>query len=214
MGARAGLDDNTILTNSTAMVCTVELRWFFAGRLPQSAVGWFRAFGTNEQQPPRTDRYLRPSDAAMNVKLREGRVEAKRRMAAPHYVVLGGSHGGQMAQWCKWSFALAEPPGDLDDNWVPVRKTRWLLRYAWTDGMLEVTRDADLEPRCEVELSEVEVLGRPWWSLCCEASGDEADVLTSFALQTARHLADSNPPHTLKPEASYGYPAWLLRLPV
>lgn len=195
------------------MLCTVELRWFFPDALPASAVGWFQAFGTNEQQPTRTDHYLRPTDAAMNVKLREGRAEAKRRMTAPRLARLGGAHGGQLARWCKWSFALAEPPGDLDDAWVPVRKTRWLLRYAWADGTLQVTTDAELEPRCEVELSEVEGEGTKWWSLCCEASGGATDVLTGFAVQAARHLADNDPPHALTPEASYGYPAWLLSLP-
>ena len=65
-----------------APYATIETRWFYAGRLPAAVLAWFEALGpAPDEQPARTDHYLQPTDAGLNVKLREGQLEAKRREA-------------------------------------------------------------------------------------------------------------------------------------
>ena len=176
---------------------TVEARWFRLGALPAEAAVWFEALGPPPEARARTDLYLAPSSEALGLKLREGRVEAKRRDA-----VLGPLRAGRAEAtteaWTKWSFALApSEPVHLGDAWVEVGKVRRQRRAEVGGGA------------CSLELSEVTVGGDAWWSVCLEAEGPTADARrTALAVAASRWLARPDAP-VLPAADARGYPAWL-----
>ena len=169
---------------------TAEVRWFVRGPVPPQVRAWFDALGPGVEAESRTDRYLAPTGDALGVKLREGRVEAKRRAGT-----LGplADAQGEAESWAKWSF---ETPDATDgDEWVAVAKTR---RQRHADG-------------CALELAEVVVEGAAWWSVCLEATGPTDDARLSALRDGARRwLARPDAP-ALTASAARGYPAWLRR---
>lgn len=163
---------------------TAEVRWFMSGPIPPAARDWFDGLGLEAEAETRTDHYLEPASDALGVKVREGRVEAKRRTGTLGQ--LGAST--EVEAWAKWSF---ETPTALEDadEWVEVAKTRW-QRHA--DG-------------CALELSEIDLEDATWWSVCLEAVGTD-DAARRAALEAgARRWLGSAPELT----GPMGYPAWL-----
>lgn len=172
---------------------TVEARWFVRGPLPETARDWFDALGPPVEASSRADRYLAPASDALGVKVREGRVEAKRR-ASTLGPLQAGSSGGRLEAWVKWSFTLAE---DAAPDWVEVRKTRWQRRLEAAGGA------------CALELAEVTVDGAAWWSVCLEAEGPDDDARRAALGVAARRWLGRGDAPALPVGASAGYPAWL-----
>lgn len=190
---------------------TAEVRWFFEGSLPAAVARWFGALGPAPQQElPRTDQYLLPTGPALNVKLREGHAEAKRRDGDGRAVRLHDGAEGVLEHWRKWSFPLAEAAAVPDDAcWLAVHKMRWMRRYRLAEDrtLREVIgTGAAPERMCEVEVSRIEVVGRAFWSLCFEASGPDA---AATLLRAAAQVFGEVLPLPLPAEASMGYPAFL-----
>ena len=194
---------------------TAEVRWFLPGPVPPDVRAWFDDLGPLvEAASPRTDCYVQPTGPGLNVKVREGRLEVKRRDAPGAVREWAAGVAGVVEHWRKWSFALDEAVRAMHSAyWQAVRKQRRLRAYRpdGAGGVAEVSDDAESEAGCEVELSEIQVDGQTWWSVCFEAFGPE-DQLDRLLLDTARHVfAQSMPPTVLVSDHSMGYPAWLLQ---
>ena len=192
---------------------TVEVRWFYLGRVPPSLLAWFRGVaGDAQAQPRRVDHYLRlESTEALGIKLREGQIEIKQRQ---RHLGLARFHervAGQVEAWRKWSFALTEP-GLLvpASSWIAVEKERTLIQFQVDSG----GRVEPLSPigygagGCGLELTHIQAGGAAWWSLGLEAHGAEA-TLHENLVAVARHLFARGTGPRLKSTASYGYPRWL-----
>ncbi|MGH8579874.1 MAG: hypothetical protein ACREVK_07080 [Gammaproteobacteria bacterium] len=87
---------------------SAEIRWFFPRALPDRLVQWFSQEAHLEHEGVRHDRYLLfPSCDTVGVKLREGLIEIKARVAPPVPFNLGPGLSGRTDQWVKWSFSAA-----------------------------------------------------------------------------------------------------------
>ena len=75
-------------------------------------------------------------------------------------------------------------------------------------------RGPGLQPRCEVELTEIRMGGQDWWTLGFEATGP-ADLLRSELEATAALVFAQAPPGgvELGPDESRSYAQWLGQLP-
>ena len=195
------------------MGATAEVRWFYAGDVPEAADAWFRALPGEPTEEARTDRYLRPTDAALNLKVREGQVEIKRRDAEGDRVPFQKDVVGHVERWRKWSFDAAERTSADGTFWVAVAKTRRKLRYRiGPDGQVIAHRDeAPPANGCDLEVTRIAVGDDRWWSVCLEAFGDEADVRDTL-LRTARYVFAIGHPPPLDAAHAMGYAAWLLAL--
>jgi hypothetical protein len=122
-----------------------------------------------------------------------------------------------MEFWQKWSFPFSSFSLDSADpaGWTPVLKWRRISQFSLASGPI-VTRGPGriLEPRCELELTEVRTRGRHWWTLGFEATGP-ADLLRSeleatAAVVFARALLGGMEPG---PDESRSYAEWLGQWP-
>lgn len=178
---------------------TAEVRWFERGPLPEAVRAWFDRLGDAVEAEARTDRYLAPASDGLGVKVREGKVEAKRRDARLDEVRAGRAAGTAEA-WTKWSFPLADDEAAPEAGWVEVRKRR---RQRWwrTDG-----------GACALEVSEVEAGGEAWWSVCLEATGPTAQGRLGALTEAADRWLTTDSAPALGTEAARGYPAWLMEV--
>ena len=202
------------------MFSTEEVRWFFAGSIPQAVADWFTVqVCTAVPQPPRVDYYLRLADNdSLGIKLRQGRIEIKQRTAPGTAVHLGENAAGHAEAWRKWSFALADADANLaglvDDtaHWLGVGKQRrWCLFDVGVNGrIIPAPPGTILDQGCACELTEVRLTHstQTWWSLGFEAFGTAGNQRERL-LQVAQQFLQSPHAPILPAEQSYSYPKWL-----
>jgi hypothetical protein len=198
---------------------SAEIRWFFDEQLPHDVDRWFCSEALCHSEDPRTDAYLRlPGCESVGIKLREGNLEVKALCGSSRDVAFGNDVGGITSTWVKWSLkdplvlefgrvacAGADP--------IEVEKTRRLLKYSLDDGD-PVPIAADCRPRsgCNVELTKIEILKRPWWSFALEAFGSPAEVDANLLKAATSYFSTHPAPCRLSTVTSRSYPAWLATL--
>ena len=202
------------------MFPTIELRWFCEGAAPPAGVReWFRTLGRAEIQQPRVDYYLHLADEpALGIKVREGRLEIKKRTRAYGAATIRPGVGGVIEGWRKWSFELARVEAGrdigIDDGspWLPVLKARKLLRFAVIGDRHFLLRvQVRPERGCEVELTSVSVGANRRWTVGLEAFGAHSATMGDLLAVASRIFEAETAPSLTVPD-SYGYPAWLGRL--
>lgn len=198
------------------MFPTVEVRWFFPGKIPGDVRGWFVGLAKTAVafHPPRTDYYLHlPGNDALGVKWREGRLEAKQRYADWGGVNFTPQASGVAAHWRKYSFALGDDTAvsNVSDSpdWIAVRKVRALLGWRLEGGKAAAAAPADLNAVCQMELGQVTAVGAAWWTLGFEAAGRES-AFAQFLLPVVQRALSSAGAPALPVAASFAYPRWLL----
>lgn len=194
---------------------TAEVRWFFAGTVPETVMAWFGAqVCAALAQPPRTDFYLRlDDDDSLGIKLREGRIEVKRREGESSWVQFGEQAIGRVESWRKWPFELADVQDGVDEQWVGVWKSRrWCLFEVGENGRISLASGSIiLEAGCACELTEIHLAGSAefWWSLGLEAFGGTAVQRTERLQWVAKNFLTQPGAPLLPAEQSYSYPKWL-----
>lgn len=190
---------------------TLEVRWFYPGTPPSALVDWITDLGAT-QESVRTDLYLVSDDPAMNVKLREGKVQTKHRLNRPVPCQFSPSVGGHRERWVKWSFGLNGSHDLLDEDptglWVPVHKDR--LQLSLEPDEVEDIVGGAIDPEtteAAMELTTVSAEGSSAWSLCIESEGRPAGL--SGTLDRAGDVLLQDCPHPLDDEHSFGYARWI-----
>ncbi|MFC7227651.1 hypothetical protein N0B31_09575 [Salinirubellus salinus] len=188
----------------------LEVRWFGDGPPPEPLREWFGRLG-DADAGSRTDLYLAPTDAALNLKLRDegdGFVEVKRRLGAPVSRTVGGEVDGHVEQWYKWSFSLDERAAlrarDPTGLWVPVQKSRLLHRLDGDDA----SASGVAGPTAHVELTAVTTPTANAWTVGVEVAGPAAELEPAFDAAVATVFAEPCPA-ALTEARSVGYAAWL-----
>jgi hypothetical protein len=173
-------------------------------------VRWFGRFSVRIER--RDDIYLvRPQLRDLSLKIRGGAsLEVKVRQRDAGTLHLPGRAMGDMAHWQKWSFPLASQSHIVPASaeWTRVGKTRRISTAAVSAvPPLESPRDDDA---CTVELTEIALDGRAWWTLGFEANGP-LDGLEERIEATAGLVFSEPLPGglELRPADSLSYSEWL-----
>jgi len=204
------------------MQFSAEARWFFEGSVDPAMLRWF-GHGDGSVEERRVDQYLViPECDCAGVKVRGGdsgegfRLEVKARIGDTAPIGFPGGVRGQAQRWSKWSVPSAAGAERTDgEHWVSLAKVRHLRKLAWIDGVVtEVVFDLRPDAGCVVELAEIEVSGRPYWTFGLETFG-ERQHMDAQLQGSGRWFFLDNPPvrPSLVAEASLPYPAWLASLP-
>ena len=198
----------------TGAVRSLEVRWIFPGQLEAAVAGWFGRFPAATES--REDTYLLdPQLPGLSVKVRGGgALEVKVYRGSPGILeAASGRARGRLESWQKWSFPFSPPRQDSGDpaGWRTVRKRRRISRFSGASGpVVAPAPGPGLEPRCEVELTEVRTRGQDWWTLGFEATGP-VDLLRSALEATAALVFAQDLPGGMEPgpDESRSYAEWL-----
>lgn len=199
------------------MTCTLEARWFGTPPLPPALLDWFHTLGTVETRT-QTDLYLPAEDSALNLKLREGQLQIKRRLAGPLRTSFSTQAAGRCEQWGKWNFDLREGTSSLweedpTDLWIAVEKTRHQISIPPEEqSSLSPNLPTTPSATIEVELTTIETGHDTTWTFCFETQGP-VPSLADTLMTAAPLLLDDSLPVTLPEDQSFGYIRWLQQLP-
>jgi len=204
------------------MLTTYELRWFYAGTVPENIQTWFEQnclIDPRQAPEERTDLYLySPECDFLGIKLRQGRLEVKWRTAELGVVRFGEFVEGKAEKWGKWM--CCDPtqesfqPHQVLKNpmWVSVQKGRYSQHYQVLpeSSPQPVARreDEDIDNGCSLELSRLVIQENIWWSLAFEAFGDDTRLMDNLQ-ETASWVFQTNRELKLLVQNSYAYPSWL-----
>ena len=196
------------------MFPTVEVRWFYKGS--ESNDNYSKVFKNVpqfEEQPARVDHYhCFTSKGSMGIKIREGRIEMKNRFRDYGIVLFNRQVEGKVECWHKWSFEINQTDSNyqkaLDSNtsWVSVKKERKLCKYKITKDkqVIVLPKSEYSKNACNLELTNISIRGKQWWSLGFEAYGDECSLYENLILVVKKIFSYEKLPH-LKANDSYSY---------
>lgn len=194
---------------------SAEIRWFFKGLAKQDLKSWFRQSWTEMGTGERTDYYLSGTGEMLNIKLREGRVEAKQRLWVEPGFVMRGSIAGQREGWVKWSFDLDEADesvqlaGRHPEAWLPVHKRRWMRTFIPEHNEITETAAGTYPAAgCNAELTFVRAGGADWYTLGLESFGEGRD-LKGLLHSVGSYFFDGDFPLLMTPAESLSYAAWI-----
>ena len=173
---------------------SLEVRWILPGVPAPEMIEWFGPSAAGVET--RRDSYLvNQASPDVGVKLRgDVQLDVKIYGGSPNIVTVPGRAQGRLGWWRKWSFPLrafdrAREPA----RWAGVQKVRRIRFFSLAGRPILSKADAAVEGGCAVELTEVLVDRRRWWTLGFEATGP-ASALTgeldaSLALMFDHRLA-------------------------
>ncbi len=213
------------------MFTTAEVRWFFAGPIPDEIEQWFCRSSLALKAAFREDHYLLfPAALGLGLKLREGRLEIKHLVESLGVRTFTADVAGTVQVWKK--DAYGEPAVKEFERlrtsaphlWIAVRKERTLRRFS-LEGTTIVEVPADkvfLRDGCNAELTKITVDGLASWSFNFEAYGNPSRVEDYLQRVAVHVLKDDRRPRLFKTSASSAdafsaqhscsYPEWLWRL--
>jgi hypothetical protein len=198
-------------------VRSLEVRWIFPGQLEAAVGSWFgRNPAAVESQE---DAYLLdPHLRGLSVKIRGGgALEVKIYRGGQGTLDVEGRAHGHIESWQKWSFPFAplSQGSSGPTGWRLVRKRRRISRFIVVGGRAQagLPRLGE-ESGCAVELTEVYMDGKAWWTLGFEATGPESLLRSELEAAAALVFAQALPGGTeLGTDDSMSYAEWLGRPP-
>jgi len=195
-------------------VRSLEVRWILPGQLAGAVTGWFGRFPA--ETTVLEDAYLLdPHLPGLSVKVRGRRaLEVKVYRGSPGLLDVTGRARGRLESWQKWSFphGLPNRGSGHQASWRPVRKRRQISWFSKATGA-GIPPPGE-EPRCAVELTEVDVPGEPWWTLGFEATGPASALRSELNAAAALVFTQALPDGMeLGIGDSQSYAQWLRRQP-
>ena len=190
---------------------TLEIRWIRPGEIDADMKERFGRLASMSES--RVDDYLiHPDLKELSVKIRAGRaLEVKVYRGLLDVLDIPGRARGLMELWQKWSFPLGAPShADESASWQPVHKVRRIAYFAVENRRLTGRVNPPDGLGCAVELTEVTMLGRNWWTLGFETSGPTDTVRDVVELTAAHVFAQATAEgFELTLEDSGSYSSWL-----
>jgi hypothetical protein len=208
-------------TKEETMLFSAEIRWFYFGELPQATIDWFCYDELVSEPEERTDRYLIfPCCESVGMKVRmykdKYNIEIKALRGGSETLQLPNGVAGRTDCWVKWSYG--EAPADplvqallvQSSGCIDVQKKRWLRKFSLDHGQLEpVDTEARPDDGCNVELTQLRVQERLYWSLAFEAFGPEVQVRQHLWKVGTHFLTQHSPANQCSTANSCSYPVWL-----
>ncbi|MEZ5083479.1 MAG: hypothetical protein R2750_08525 [Bacteroidales bacterium] len=169
-----------------------------------------------QQYTPRIDHYLKLlNENSLGIKLREGRIELKKRKGNPQNLKINENIEGNLEFWEKWSFELKNPNAlPIQDygtkEWIAVKKKRQMFLFEVADGtcFLRNRQNGQLKNGCIVELATVSVDGSNFWTLGLEAFGETGKMKKNLLVVCVKIGSGSGCPILLNKD-SKSYPEWI-----
>jgi hypothetical protein len=192
----------------------LEVRWILPGQVADSTMRWFRRLPVTTET--REDTYLlTPWLDGLSVKIRaHAEFDVKAYLGSLGVLEVPGHAAGRLEAWQKWSFPLGVASERADDvrTWKRVRKVRSISWFAMPGGWFAAPTSLDQRAKCAVELTDIVMDGKHWWTLGLEASGPTSQRRSVIGSAAMALFGEAMPDGiTLRVEDSGPYATWLRR---
>ncbi|TBW25783.1 hypothetical protein [Gramella sp. KN1008] len=165
------------------MFSSKEIRWFTKNEDKVISI-WFSQKKIDfNNAATRTDFYLPlPGKEDIGIKLREGNIEIKHRIAEPEKGQFSKNTQGYFERYTKWSFST--PSDDLLTrqiihekryDWLEVKKERMGLKLKEeTNGKIDLLPiDRQIDYGCQIEYTRITINNRTWFTFGLEWFGEK-----------------------------------------
>ena len=196
------------------MLKSTEMRWFFEGKIPINVTKILEETGLDISEN-RTDHYLLVQSCDnIGIKVRNSRLEIKRRRNVQPYDISELNISGNIERWERWEWndktACIEIEQSIyrDDKnpWIKVDKKRWQKKFNVRDKVLLPVPSQSLYFDLAMEITELKSNGKSWWTIGFDLFTEQDH---SFFDQLIEIFPVLQIEVDLKKEWSYGYPRWL-----
>ena len=195
-------------------LASLEVRWILPGLVPAAIETWLGPFAGPHEH--RRDRYLLQGSPTLGVKVKNDmQLDIKMFQGCVGRLGGDGEPEGDLERWRRWSFpivgGLAAPTRDA--GWLPIEKVRRRRWFSSSDGRaIEVATLEEAD--CAMELTDLSIGGRYWWTVAFETKRDTAEMPVLLQ-RVVRSVFATTPPGeaaSLFQVPSIAYPRWLLGL--
>ena len=195
------------------MFQSTEVRWF--SDKPYSDIeAWFSSKGLQLQQASeRTDFYQGLESDVLGIKLREGRIETKKRIQqlGPHE--FSATVHGNIEAWRKWSFLIEKSDKEANgifannsNDWLAVKKERIGVKAIFQNGWKYLPMSDFPDNGIQIEYTRLTVFNHVIYTFCLEAFGEKQPDIADYPLVEIVNES------ILLRENSYSYPKLLRTL--
>lgn len=196
------------------MLKSTEIRWFFEGKIPINVTKSLEETGLDISEN-RTDHYLLLQGCDnIGIKIRNSRLEIKRRRDVQPYDISQLNISGKIERWERWEWndktacIEIEQLNYKDDisPWIKVDKKRWQKKFSVRDNVLIPVPSQALYSDLAMEITELKSNGQSWWTIGFDLFTEQNRSLFEQLIETCPVLQLEV---DLKKEWSFGYPRWL-----
>lgn len=206
---------------------SMEVRWFCNEKLPENIKKLFCTGDYFQESGSRTDTYLIfPNAQYLGAKFREGNFELKTLVQDLGLISVTDQVKGILQTWEKWSisgekvkdferFALSE---SFRGKWTEVEKKRVLRKFKFENQTMdEIPAGEFPDNGCQVEITDLKVRSRLFWTLNLEAFGDKhlfQEIISSIItyLNNKEEFMELLKEDFFNDDNSMSYPKWLMQL--
>ena len=199
------------------MLKSTEIRWFFEGKIPINVTKILEETGLDISEN-RTDHYLLVQGCDnIGIKIRNSRLEIKRRRDVQSYDISKLNISGNIERWERWEWndktACIEIEQliykDDKNPWIKVDKKRWQKKFSVRDNVLIPVPSQVLYSDLAMEITELKSNGESWWTIGFDLFTEQDRSFFDRLIETCPVLQLEV---DLKKEWSFGYPRWLSRV--
>ena len=196
------------------MLKSAEIRWFFEGRIPIHIPEILEEARLDISEN-RTDHYLLVLGCDnIGIKIRNSRLEIKRRRDVQPYCISKLNISGNIEWWERWEWNDKTTCNDIeqlvfkDDKnpWIRVDKKRWQKKFSVRDKVLLPISSQSLYSDLAMEITELKSNGESWWTIGFDLFTEQDHSIFDRLIEIFPALQIEV---YLKKEWSYGYPRWL-----
>ncbi|UVT14291.1 MAG: hypothetical protein H8K04_10480 [Nitrospira sp.] len=199
---------------------SAEVHWFCEGPIPENLMIWFKRSKLMFEDSKHDHLYLAFNHATpVGFALREGSLDVESLQKSSDLHRFTERTHARIHLWLKWSHEASKLDEDVralfeNDRWVKVRTQRRLRKFSLDQGTLSEVRGNDSSPQtaCHIELTNVELGARKFWSLGFESFGHANQVEETLRTVSAYCFSERDSPlkRSLNGAQSLPYPEWIL----
>ena len=196
------------------MLKSTEIRWFFEGNVPSNITKILEKTSLDIPEN-RTDHYLLVQGCdIISIKIRNSRLEIKRRRGCQPYYLSKLNISGNIEWWERWewndktTYIEIQQLINKDDKnpWIKVDKKRWQRKFNVRDNDLILLPSQEMHYDSAMEITELKLDGKSYWTIGFDSFTREDHSFFDRLIETCPILqfkAD------FKKEWSFGYPHWI-----
>jgi len=196
------------------MLKSTEIRWFFEDKIPIHVTKILEEASLDISEN-RTDYYLLVHGCDnIGIKIRNSRLEIKRRRDVQPYGISKLNISGNIERWERWGwndkivYNEIEQLIDKDDKntWMEVDKKRWQKKFNVRDNDLITVHSQELYSDFAMEITELKLNGKSWWTVGFDSFTEQDRSFFDRLIETCPILQFKI---DFKKEWSFGYPRWI-----